>query len=103
MPTYTVIADIGNGDETTDNNSLFFKIYNNDVLIYTTGNSVDDPDVNIIGTAVTIVFVTAVADTNVITITQVDESHNESNKSNSIVVGSTGMYASGMYASGMYA
>lgn len=108
MAVLKIVANIETGDETTTGVNLFFKIYNSGTLYLTTGTSVTDSNVALVGDVVTISNIARTNDTAyVITIAQVDEAHNESIISNAINITSDGgasdMYATGMYAAGMYA
>jgi hypothetical protein len=102
MATYTVVANINNGDETTAPEDLIFKVYDGDVLIHTTGSANDDPNVSIQSNEVTIVGVPAQTSPNLIRVTAIDLAHNESDKSNYIEVGVTLFYESGFYEAGFY-
>ena len=107
MATFTVTADIELGDDVTTSTNLFFKIYNNGILYHTTGTSVDDADVTLVGDIVTIVNVPVIGSpTYVFTITQIDEANNESDPSNqetlSLPVGSWLVYEEGVFELGMY-
>lgn len=85
MATFTLSADIITGDETTSAENLIYKIYNAEVLYLTTGSHTSDANVTLVGTTVTITNVPQ--ETGILyrfTITSVDESKNESIKSNVI-------------------
>ena len=83
MATFTVTANVELGDDVTASTNLFFKIYNNGILYHTTGTSVDDADVTLVGDVVTIVNVPIEGSaTYAFTITQIDEANNESDESN---------------------
>lgn len=107
MATFTLTANIVAGDEKTAPEDLTYKIYNGAALYLTVGSHTNDPNVTLVGMTVTITNVVREDATSYsFTITSVDESKNESVKSNIINITSgsgASMYASGMYASGMYA
>ena len=107
MATFTLVANIATGDETTIGINLTYKIYNSGVLFLTVGSHTSDSNVTLVGKTVTIRNVVREDSTSYsFTISQVDEAGNEALISNNINItsgGGDGMYASGMYASGMYA
>ena len=104
MATFTLVANINLGDETTVPNNLFFKIYSDDKLYYTTGKASEDADVTIVGDVVTIVNIPITGFENFkLKVTQVDEAQNEGSKSNEITVGPVlSFYEEGFYESGFY-
>lgn len=104
MATFTLVANINQGDETTSNENLFFKIYDRGVLIHTTGTVADDLTVTLEGTEVTIVQIPSAGDPDpkIITVTQVDAAKNESAKSNEVIIGVSLFYESGFYEAGFY-
>jgi hypothetical protein len=102
MATFTIVANINSGDETTAAENLVFKVYDRDVLIYTSGSAATDPKVSIQGNEVTLVEVPAPTSPNLIRVTAVDEAQNESEKSNYIDLGDPLFYANGFYESGFY-
>ena len=102
MATFTIVANLNNGDETTAPENLIFKVYDGDVLIHTTGTATNDPKVSIQSNEVTIVEVPAPASPNFIRVTAIDEAQNESEKSNYIDLGDPLFYANGFYESGFY-
>ena len=81
--TWTFVADILAGDETSADNDLTYRIYNKGKLYHTVGSHTSDANVtNVIGT-VTIINVPLVSGVNYkFTITSVDERNNESVLSN---------------------
>ena len=103
MATFTIVADINQGDETTASENLVFKVYNDGVLYYTTGTATNDSDVTIVGTTVTITNVPVSGfETFNITVTAIDEAKNESGVSNELTVGVISFYAEGFYEPGFY-
>ena len=104
MATFTLVATINAGDETTTEENLFFKVYDRGVLIHTTGTSVTDPTVSIQSNEVTIVQIPSIGnpDPKLFTVTQVDEAKNESDQSNEIIIGVSQFYEEGFYESGFY-
>jgi len=104
MATFTIVANINNGDETTANENLFFKIYDRGVLIHTTGTVAEDPTVTLQSNEVTIVQIPSQGDPDpkLFTVTQVDEARNESAESNEVIVGISQFYEDGFYEAGFY-
>ena len=107
MATFTVTANIELGDDVTESTNLFFKIYNSGILYHTTGTSVDDADVTLVGDIVTIVNVPISGSTTyAFTITQIDEAQNESDENNEKQITPGGqtylMYEEGVFELGMY-
>ena len=104
MATFTLVANINLGDETTVPSNLFFKIYNSDVLYHTTGKVSEDANVTLVGDVVTIVNIPQTGFENFhLKVTQVDEAQNEGGKSNEISVGPVlSFYEEGFYESGFY-
>jgi hypothetical protein len=102
MATFTLVANLNLGDETTSDENLVFRIYDNGTLIHTTGSAATDPNVSIQGNEVTIVQVPSTPTPNLITITAVDEAKNESEQSNYIDLGDPKFYADGFYEAGFY-
>ena len=105
MATFTIVADIGSGDETSLSPSLFYKIYNDGILYYTSGTANNDANVSLAGTTVTIINVPKTGfSTYNITIAAVDEAHNESdNESNEITLGVITLFEEGLFEPGLFA
>lgn len=103
MASFTIVADINQGDETTASENLIFRIYNNGTLYHTTGTAANDSDVTIVGTTVTITNVPVSGfESYNITVTAIDEAKNESGESNEISVGVLSFYEAGFYEAGFY-
>ena len=104
MATFTLVASINQGDETTVPENLFFKVYDRGVLIHTTGTATDDPTVSIQSNEVIIVQIPSIGnpDPKLFTVTQVDEAKNESEQSNEIIIGVSQFYEVGFYEAGFY-
>lgn len=77
MALLTFVGDIGAGDETSANDKLIFKIYNNGVLFYTSGDASSDITVSLSGSIVTIIEVPITAGTYNFRMTATDEAGNE--------------------------
>lgn len=104
MATFTLVATINLGDETTSSDNLFFKVYDRGELIHTTGTSNNDPNVSIQSNEVTIVLIPSQGDPDpkIFTVAQVDEANNESDKSNEVIIGVSEFYEVGFYEAGFY-
>ena len=104
MAAFTLVATINQGDETTSEENLFFKVYDRGTLIHTTGTSVNDSTVSIQSNEVTIVQIPSIGnpDPKLFTVTQVDEAKNESAESNEIIIGVSEFYEVGFYEPGFY-
>lgn len=85
--TLTMVANLNGGDAVTSNSNLYYKIYCGFPVFYITGTDVNDPNVSLSGSVVTITNIPITQRyTYIMSIVSVDEEGWNSNKSNTITI-----------------